>query len=278
MSELDFRKSLLLLFPNAKEIQLISKLDSWIYQMDFDDKKTIFKIPKKKGFIEAWFLEQLELLNIPTSHVLCVHSFVCDGEHYVGYEMELLEGLTPIIDLSYSDYKELFHNTITSIISKLAQFSISGFGGIESVKPLILEFDTESDFLFSLVDKAKRRGVEIKDYSILINSIANRETGVLTHNDLLKNFFIKDGLLYLLDPQTSVSSAGPEWDVCQLFIYEQIYFADCEEKSIPFVSKRELLYLALIALERYSYYQRYDPTKLDTLKYIEEQAYALLIK
>lgn len=270
------------LVPFTTDVNDFRTSDSMIFILNCGGDMRLLKIPKKNCDTEVQILNDMRANGISTPIVYQKLVLPLQQGPVESYIMEFLSDVIPTEQLDDASYRRVIPNILPSLLDKLRSTRV--FNGFGSVVNGIGVYRTEEDFVISILNRIKERRFDISGIEDKVNDYVRRMkfstsfSGVLAHNDLYKNILVNSGFdgFYVIDPQTSVSSAPRIWDLCQYKIYESVY----RRWSLDPIYRESIEnddYVAfctfLISLERASYFISYDKPKYKLFEDISKFAF-----
>lgn len=237
-------------------------------------QETVDKIPTKKCREEVYILGLFKGLGIPTVDIISSQSISLPLGEFESYTMKRIPDVESVIHFGNRYLGEQFYRFLYAVLSCLKTVEFQGFGAITLManQTVETEFSSEKELLSSRISITERRNncdsAEIHNINSKIALLEDRSTGNLVHNDILNNILVnKDGEFFLIDPQTNVSSGNEYWDLSLYLIYA--YAFGCRNGLEDFMNlyslddyNRFVITCKANALERLSYYKKYDQSKV----------------
>ncbi|MDP2637679.1 MAG: hypothetical protein Q8P26_01300 [Candidatus Levybacteria bacterium] len=242
------------------------------------EEDVLTKIPVKSCWVEVFILNKIKQLGIPTVSILGTGAIGIDGEKLPYYRMNFIPNAKLITDLEEEALNSDYYQFLETVFNGLQTVTLDGYGsitGFKKGKPMTKHGTLKRFFMENLQniknrnywqeDRLDKLALKIEDQPLESNA------GFLTHNDIFNNILVSKtkskSNFYIIDPQTSVSSANQYWDLASYLVYTNGY--GYTRGLDTFLARREItnwkefmLTIELIILERASFYATYDSSRV----------------
>lgn len=237
-------------------------------------QETVEKIPTRKCREEIYILNLFKGLGIPTVDIISSQQVTIPLGKFESYTMRRIPNVESVIHFGNKYLNEKFYQFLYAVLSCLKTVEFQGFGAITLTDNQVVEteFHSEKELLSSRVGIAERRNncnnADLHNINSQIALLEDRSVGNLVHSDILNNILVTGNEEFvLIDPQTNVSSGNEYWDLSLYLIYA--YAFGCRSGFEGFMNlfslddyNRFFITCKVNALERLSYYKKYDPSKV----------------
>lgn len=236
----------------------------------------IFKFPVKQAKEEVYIIDTLSSLGINTPKIINSCSLNIGNESVSFYAMERLNDIQEHI----SQGAEYF-SFVSYLFSAIKTQKLNGFGKIYTdAKILKYEYSQEKELFLSVVKRTAKRNfwtsIQIHQLENEITKSDYRPIPILVHNDIFNNILFQTttNKFYIVDPQTSISSANEYWDLSMFMLYSYINGYKDFNHLLKFHKPQDIdhFYLTskIICFERMSFYSYYSPKYLNIMqKYLD---------
>lgn len=237
-------------------------------------QETVEKIPTRKCREEIYILNLFKDMGIPTVDIISSQQVSFPLGKFESYTMRRIPNVESVIHFGNKYLNEKFYQFLYAVLSCLKTVEFQGFGAITLTDNQVVEteFHSEKELLSSRVGIAERRNncnnADLHNINSQIALLEDRSVGNLVHSDILNNILVTGNEEFvLIDPQTNVSSGNEYWDLSLYLIYA--YAFGCRNGLEGFMNlfslddyNRFFITCKANALERLSYYKKYNPSKV----------------
>lgn len=249
------------------------------------DKKSgiVIKVPARLFDEELYVLKLLSKLGINSPKIIDTGLLYTEDVSLPYYRLELIGSSNKFFETSASsDTLEEYYTFLNKVLTTLKSTSINGFGQLTFSAEPKWQFRSEKEFFLSQINKIISYhfwSKEEMDYLMLKLQNQNWfDTGVLVHNDLFLNilFSSKNRQFYIIDPQTTISSANEYWDLSHYTLYANAFnqtsgLANFIKSQIIRDWEKFIFTAQIITYERIRFYYKYDKTRVPVMNSFLEQ-------